>query len=60
MGSIVVNEKNFVVIDAWKMLMYWCSIRDLPKYVVYSKFLRKDVEEINLLLAWCYDRKYRE
>lgn len=46
MGAIVVNERNFVVQDPWKILMYWCSKRELQRYVVYCNFLRHSVQQI--------------
>ena len=50
MGSIVVSRRNFIVQDPWKILMYWCSIRNLQRYIIYSNFLRMNVQQIEASL----------
>ena len=36
MGTVKVNPMNFRIIDAKKILLYWASIRNVPKDVIYS------------------------
>ncbi|MDI6888613.1 MAG: winged helix-turn-helix transcriptional regulator [Methanocellales archaeon] len=36
MGTVKINPMNFRVIDAKKILLYWASIRNVPKDIIYS------------------------
>lgn len=36
MGTVKVNPMNFRIIDAKKILLYWASIRNVPKDIIYS------------------------
>lgn len=46
MGAIVMGGRGFRMANARKVLLYWCSARDLPSSVVYRKRLGMRVEEM--------------
>jgi len=46
MNAIEKKRFGFVVIDPRKILMYWASIRELEKDIVYQTYLNKPVEKI--------------
>jgi hypothetical protein len=46
MNAIEKKRFGFVVTDARKILMYWASIRELEKDIVYQTYLNKPVEKI--------------
>lgn len=46
MGAIAIQSRSFVLIDPWKALMYWCSIRVLQREITYSTHVRARIEEI--------------
>ena len=50
MGAIIVHPRWVELVDPWKALVYWCSIRDLRREVVYSTRLSSSVREIETLL----------
>jgi len=46
MNSIKVNPRNFVVIDPKKILLYWASIRNLSKEVIFMTRVNEPVRKI--------------
>lgn len=46
MGAVQVRQSGFDVLDAWKVLMYWCSVRDLGRETVYSTLVDEPVHAI--------------
>lgn len=46
MGAIIVNLKNFKVIDPKKILLYWASVRNLEKDIIYRTRVDKEVRKI--------------
>lgn len=46
MNAIEKRSRGFIVIDAKKILIYWASIRNLSKEIVYQTYVKKTVEEI--------------
>ncbi|MDE1854306.1 MAG: hypothetical protein KGI38_11255 [Thaumarchaeota archaeon] len=46
MGAVQVRQNGFDVLDAWKVLMYWCSVRDLGRETVYSTLVDEPVHAI--------------
>jgi DNA-binding transcriptional regulator YhcF (GntR family) len=50
MHAIEVRRKNFLVINPKKILLYWASVRDLKKDIVYQTHLEESVEKIETLL----------
>ncbi len=53
MNCIEKRPFGFSVIDAKKMLLYWASIRNLKKDVIYQTFAGKSIEEIENELPEC-------
>lgn len=50
MGAVEVRQRSFVVLDAWKVLMYWCAVRDLTRETVYSNLVEEPVHRIEASL----------
>jgi hypothetical protein len=46
MNAIEKKRFGFAVLDPKKILVYWASIRNLEKEIVYQTYLNKPVEEI--------------
>jgi len=46
MGAIPMHARWFEVLDAWKILLFWCSVRRLWKDVIYLNRLDIPVEKI--------------
>lgn len=46
MGAIKVNLKNFEVIDSRKILLYWASMRNLEKDMIYKTRVEKEIRKI--------------
>jgi len=46
MGAIQVKDRGLEVLDPWKMLMYWCAVRDLGRDNVYSILIDEPVHRI--------------
>ncbi len=50
MGAVEIKQRGFEVLDPWKVLMYWCAVRDLGKEMVYSNFVDEPVHRIEASL----------
>ncbi len=50
MGAIRINLKNFEVVNPRKILLYWASIRNLEKDIIYSTRVDKEVRQIERLM----------
>lgn len=50
MGAIVINQRNFHVLDLKKILYFWASIRNLQKDIIYKTRIEKSVIEIEKLM----------
>ena len=46
MGAIDVKLKNFIVVDKWKILYYWASLRNITKDIIYSTRVDKPIQKI--------------
>jgi len=46
MNAVEVNNRNFTIVNAKKILFYWASIRNLEKDIVYGTRVDKSVVEI--------------
>jgi hypothetical protein len=46
MGAVEIRRRSLLVLDPWKILMYWCAVRDFGKELVYSKLLSWPVHRI--------------
>ena len=46
MGSVRINTRNFNVIDCKRLLLYWATIRNIERDVVYSTRANLPVKEI--------------
>ncbi len=46
MGAIQINLRNFNVINPRKILLYWASVRNLSKDVIYKTRVDDDVKNI--------------
>ncbi|MFH1641383.1 MAG: winged helix-turn-helix domain-containing protein [Nanoarchaeota archaeon] len=46
MGAIKINPRNFIVLDAKKILYYWASVRNLEKDIIYKTRVDMPVKEI--------------
>lgn len=49
-GSVKINSRSFQVIDIKKILLYWASIRNLQKDIIYETRVEKPVKEIEKLM----------
>jgi len=45
-GAVEVHRRGFRLLDPWKTLIYWCSVRSLWRDVVYLNELDLQVREI--------------
>ncbi len=45
-GAIQINQRNFTIINKKKILLYWASIRNLEKDIIYRTRAEKSVIEI--------------
>lgn len=45
-GAIKINQRNFNIIDARKMLYIWASVRNLEKEIIFKARLEMPVREI--------------
>jgi|SRR3989338_8665840 len=50
MGAVLVNPRNFHVVDAKKILYYWASIRNLQRDVIYATRVDEPVRTIEKLM----------
>jgi len=50
MNAIQKKRFGFIVVDARKILLYWASIRNLEKEIVYQTYVNKKVDEIEGLM----------
>ncbi len=50
MGAIKVNPRNFVAVSPKKILLYWCSVRDLERDIVFQGRADLPVGEIEKLM----------
>lgn len=50
MGAVEIKQRGLEVLDPWKLLMYWCAIRDLGREVVYSNLVDEPVHRIEASL----------
>ena len=46
MHSISINNRGFELVDLEKLLVYWATIRDLEKDILYSTFVPENVSKI--------------
>lgn len=46
MGAIQINQRNFTVINPKKILLYWASIRNLNKDIIYKTRVNKGISQI--------------
>jgi predicted transcriptional regulator len=50
MNAIEKKRFGFLVLDAKKILLYWASIRNLEKEIVYQTYVNKSVNDIESLM----------
>ncbi len=50
MGAIQINQRNFTIINPKKILLYWASIRNLSKDIVYKTRVNKEIFEIEKIM----------
>lgn len=50
MNAIKVNPRNFVVINPKKILMYWCSIRNIGTDIIYQGYSPLSVLELEKIM----------
>ncbi|MBS3118235.1 helix-turn-helix domain-containing protein [Candidatus Woesearchaeota archaeon] len=50
MGAVEVRTRNLHVLDIKKILLYWASLRNLPRDVIYATRVEKPVREIEKLM----------
>lgn len=50
MGAVSMSGRSFELLDPWKTLHYWCSVRDLEKEIVYSTRVDSPVTSIEASL----------
>ena len=46
MGAIDVKLKNFIVVDKWKILYYWASLRNISRDIIYQTRVDKPIQKI--------------
>ncbi|MBI3116012.1 MAG: hypothetical protein HYU03_03110 [Thaumarchaeota archaeon] len=46
MGAVEIKQRGFEILDPWKVLMYWCAVRDLERETVYSNLVDEPVYRI--------------
>jgi len=46
MGSVEIRKRNFVVVNPKKILLYWASIRNIEKDIIYETRVEMPVREI--------------
>ncbi|MHA1271105.1 MAG: hypothetical protein ACTSPY_15030 [Candidatus Helarchaeota archaeon] len=67
MNAIEKRLRSFTIINPSKIIIYWASIRNLPKDIIYSTYVSKTIIEIeseipheSLYTAYsCYKFKYK-
>ncbi|MEK6933641.1 MAG: winged helix-turn-helix domain-containing protein [Nanoarchaeota archaeon] len=45
-GAIIIENRNFRVLDIKKILLYWASLRNLDRDIIYKTRVETDVREI--------------
>jgi DNA-binding transcriptional MocR family regulator len=58
MNAIEKKPRGFKVINPKKILLYWASIRNLQKDIVYQTFLNKPIVEIEKMMPTCLFTSY--
>lgn len=58
MNSIEKKPKGFKIINPKKILLYWASIRNLNKDIIYQTFYDKSVVEIEKMMPKCIFTSY--
>ena len=50
MGAVQVYRRRFEILDAWKIMLYWCSMRNLWRDVIYKNRIDLSVDQIERFL----------
>jgi len=57
-GCVQIKTRGFSVINAKKILLYWASLRNLNKDIIYETFCDKPIEKIENMMPSCLFTAY--
>jgi len=58
MGIIEKKQRYFILLNPRKLLLYWASIRDITKEIIYSTFSSENTQNIEHLMPPCVFTAY--